>query len=147
MGSVDASLGATHIARVTAANFVSGATDAVGTVTILPSSGTFPVGTVVQVIGFRTSTSFTSSDTHFDALALTIGDGDSASALLASASCLTAGQCAAGYLRKAYNAADTVEVFATVGVSSGTALASELLTGAVDIYLKVGNINDYKEQL
>lgn len=94
-------------------------------------------GTIVQVVGMKLNTAFDRSGTG--ALAVTVGDGDSATALQASTVIAVDGTeilYHVGGSPKAYLADDTVDAFFT------DAGGMTYTSGSVTFYLKVVNLNE-----
>ena len=138
--------GATHLVVIKAADMTAaGATVTISPLAI-PASTTRYIG--VQLIQCTLKTSFTSADTSgvANALTITVGDDGSATRFLASTELLAAGT---EIWNKAganpnpalyeYTTTDTVDVFVTLAVASGSAVLSELSAGEVHLWFRIND--------
>jgi hypothetical protein len=115
---------------------------ATGTVAIIPSSGTFAIGTRARFAGMSLPTAFDFSDSAINSLLVEIGDGGDTDRLLtqteiaADGSYVTDKLMGAVTAPYAYVAADTIDAKFTAAGGASPTLA-ECTSGEVEIYLFV----------
>lgn len=129
--------GFTHKVSLTYADLTAAAGSQA--VQIFPKTGNLPAGIVAWKAAFRLVTNF--SGGAASALTMSVGDGGSATALLAAVSVLngaTPVAYKAGAPVKAYTSADNIQAtFTATGANLNT-----LTAGEIEIYLELRDLND-----
>lgn len=126
-----------------------------GTIALLPTSGTFPVGTTVRFAAMQLITAFDFSDASINSLLIEVGDGNDTDRLLTQTELVVDGTEILGKAEGAvtqpytYPIVDTVDAKFTVAGGASPTLA-EATVGEVHIYLYVTfntNLNRVKGPL
>jgi hypothetical protein len=135
---------ATHKVILTYADLTAAATTQ--TITIFPSSGTFPAGTVARFTAMRLITPFDFSDSSINSLLLEVGDTDTdrlltQTQLAADGTYVSNKVSSASTQPYAYDAADTIDALFTVA-GGGTPLLNEATSGEVEVYLHITDLAD-----
>lgn len=138
---------ATHKVIINTADLVAlGASDT-GTIAIVPTSGTFPAGTVARFAGLKIVTAFDFSDSAINSLLIEVGDGGDTDRLLTQTQLAEDGTeilyKVEGAVTQpyAYLVADTIDAKFTAA-GGGSPTLAETTVGEVHVYLYVHEPGD-----
>jgi len=133
---------ATHKVVLTYTDVAALGASATGTIPLIPTSGTFPAGTVARFAGLQLITAFDFSDTGITSLLIEVGDGSDTDRLLTQTELAVDGTeifykaSAASTQPYAYLVADSIDALFTAA-NGGTPTLAECTSGEVHLYLHV----------
>lgn len=139
---------ATHKVVLTYADVAALGAGTSGVIAILPTSGTFPVGTTARFAGMQLITAFDFSDAAINSLLLEVGDGNDTDRLLTQTETALDGTeilyKVEGAVTQPYSylVADTIDAKFTVAGGASPTLA-EATVGEVHIYLYISNLTSF----
>jgi len=138
---------ATHKVILTYTDIAALGSGTTGTITLFPTSGTFPVDTTVRFTAMQLITAFDFSDASINSLLVEVGDGNDTDRLLTQTELAVDGTevlskaSAASTQPFSYTVADTVDALFTVA-GGGSPTLAETTSGEVHIYLHITDLND-----
>lgn len=133
---------ATHKVVITYTDVAALGAGTTGTLAIIPTTGTFPAGTVARFAGLQLITAFDASDASINSLLIEVGDGGDTDRLLTQTEIAIDGTeilykaSAATTQPYAYLVADSIDALFTVAGGASPTLA-EITSGEVHLYLHV----------
>lgn len=133
---------ATHKVQIVASDLAAFGASATGTLPLIPTSGTFPAGTVARFAGLQLITPFDFSDAGITSLLIEVGDGGDTDRLLVQTEIAVDGTeilyraSAAATQPYAYLVADSIDALFTAA-NGGTPTLGECTVGEVHIFLHV----------
>lgn len=139
---------ATHKVILTYTDVAALGASTTGTITLFPTTGTFPIGTLARFASLQLVTAFDASDASINSLLIEVGDGGDTDRLLTQTELAVDGTevlakaSAASSQPYAYPVADTIDALFTVA-GGGSPLLNEITSGEVHLYFWVQDLNDF----